>query len=108
MNMKKILRINAKDPHLRGLMSYLLQVLNNLKWSDENEYTPLVDLCGPSYWLHDKEYGDNIWEYFFAPVSDITLTPTEEEIEKYLPYLKNQELNTGAAACACISHQRRC
>ena len=33
------------------------------------------------YWLHDKEYGDNIWEYFFAPVSDITLTPTEEEIE---------------------------
>jgi phage baseplate assembly protein W len=78
---KKVLRINAKDPHLRGLMSYLLQVLNNLKWCDENEYTPLVDLCGPSYWLHDKEYGANIWEYFFAPVSDITLDPTEEEIE---------------------------
>ena len=79
---KKILRINAKDGHLRGLMSYLLQVLNNLKWCDENEYTPLVDLSGPSYWLHDKEYGDNMWEYFFAPVSDITLEPTEEEVEE--------------------------
>ena len=79
---KKVLRINGKDPHLRGLMSYLLQVLNNLKWSDENEYTPLVDLCGPSYWLHDKEYGDNIWEYFFAPVSDVSLVPTEEEVEE--------------------------
>ena len=80
--MKKILRINAKDPHLRGLMSYLLQVLNNLKWCEENERTPLVDLCGGNYWLHDKDYGDNIWEYFFAPVSDITLEPTEEEVEE--------------------------
>ena len=80
--MKKILRINAKDPHLQGLMSYLLQVLNNLKWCDENEYTPLVDLSGSSYWLYDKEYGDNMWEYFFAPVSDITLEPTEEEVEE--------------------------
>ena len=80
--MKKILRINAKDPHLRGLMSYLLQVLNNIKWCEENERTPLVDLSGPSYWLHDKEYGDNIWEYFFAPVSDVSLVPTEEEVEE--------------------------
>ena len=79
MNKKKVLRINAKDPHLRGLMSYLLQVLNNIKWCEENERTPLVDLCGPSYWLHDKQYGDNIWEYFFAPVSDITLVPDEDD-----------------------------
>ena len=79
---KKILRINAKDGHLRGLMSYLLQVLNNLKWCEENKFTPLVDLSGPGYWLHDKEYGDNMWEYFFAPVSDITLEPTEEEVEE--------------------------
>ena len=63
-------------------MSYLLQVLNNLKWCEENERTPLVDLCGDNYWLHDKEYGDNIWEYFFAPVSHITLEPTEEEVEE--------------------------
>ena len=77
--MKKILRINAKDPHLRGLMSYLLQVLNNLKHSEENKVTPLVDLSGPSYWLYDKEYGDNMWEYFFSPVSDVTLVPEEDE-----------------------------
>ena len=77
--MKKILRINAKDPHLRGLMSYLLQVLNNLKHCEENKVTPLVDLSGPSYWLYDKEYGDNMWEYFFSPVSDVTLVPEEDE-----------------------------
>jgi hypothetical protein len=63
-------------------MSYLLQVLNNIKWCEENERTPLVDLCGPSYWLHDKEYGENIWEYFFAPVSDITLVPDEDDSEE--------------------------
>ena len=82
MDKLRVLRINAKDPHLRGLMSYLLQVLNNIKWCEENERTPLVDLSGPSYWLYDKEYGDNLWEYFFAPVSDVSLVPTEEEVEE--------------------------
>jgi hypothetical protein len=61
-----------------GFFSSFTGVLNHLLWCDENNKTPLV------YWNKDSLYYDtelknqNVWEYYFEPVSSLTYEQTDE------------------------------
>lgn len=57
--------------HLAGLFSIFLGALNNIAWCDKHGITPVI------YWSNDCLYyesnwykgGNNLWEYYFSPVS---------------------------------------
>ena len=76
---KKFMVIRAKYGRIRGLLSIFIQIVNNLKHCDENNITPVIDLVGEKYWLFDSNIGDNIWEYYFHPISDYDLDMIDEK-----------------------------
>lgn len=65
-----------------GFFSNFLGVLNNLHWCRKNNYTPVV------YWpkgglYYDARgcngiFSDNIWDYYFYPVSDLNYNPHDK------------------------------
>jgi hypothetical protein len=57
-----------------GFFTYLLFVLNQLKYCEQNNFYPVVNFGKRSDKdpFFDPNYGDNMWDYFFEPVLDYT------------------------------------
>ena len=70
-----------------GFFSTFLGVLNQLKWCEQNTKTPVV------YWPKDGLYydergingitSDNVWDYYFYPVSSLSYEATDNPSYKY-------------------------
>lgn len=60
-----------------GLVSIIRSTYLHVKWILEKGYIPVIDLhTFPNQYLNTAE--DNMWEYFFEPVSDISLQEVYE------------------------------
>ncbi len=76
---KKFMVIHAKSGKIRGLLSIFIQVINNLKYCDENNIVPVIDLKGRKYWLFDSDIEGDIWEYYFYPISEYNVSTIDEK-----------------------------
>lgn len=81
---KKFLIIRAKAGKIRGLLSLFIQIINNLQYCDENNMIPIIDITGSEYWLFDSSVGNNVWEYYFYPVSSSKISPEESEYASFI------------------------
>lgn len=54
-----------------GFFSSFLQVLDNLRWCEQNNYEPIINWGSESqYYSKDGYNGNhNVWEYYFEPVT---------------------------------------
>ncbi len=64
----KFLYITRSSPKA-SITSIFLQVLDNLSECEKENLTPIVCLKNTKLLCYDPEYGDNLWEYYFEPVS---------------------------------------
>lgn len=71
---KQIYVIRRSDANC-GLFSYFITVLGHLKTADEKGYVPVVDMQNyENTYLYQNELGKiNSWEYYFEPVSEVTI-----------------------------------
>ena len=75
-NMDKAILIIRRRPPGGGLFSNINHVLQGIIYASENNMVPVVDMKNYSteYSIFRKFLGtNNAWEYFFEPVSEITL-----------------------------------
>ena len=56
-----------------GFFSSFLQVLDNLRWCEKNDYKPIIEWGSDSQYYSENGYNGskNVWEYYFEP------TPTK-------------------------------
>lgn len=60
-----------------GLVSIVKQTYSHIKWISEKGFIPVVRMSTrPNQYLNADE--DNVWEYFFEPISKITVTEALE------------------------------
>ncbi|MHA1469817.1 MAG: hypothetical protein ACTSSP_04570 [Candidatus Asgardarchaeia archaeon] len=52
-----------------SITSIFLQVLDNLSKCEKENLIPIVSLKNTNLLCYDSRYGDNLWEYYFEPVS---------------------------------------
>jgi len=68
---EKILYITRSSPRA-SITSIFLQVLDNLSKCEKEKLIPIVSMKNPNLLCYDLKYGDNLWEYYFEPVSHLS------------------------------------
>ncbi len=73
-----------------GLFSHVFAYLEQLDWIDNNNIIPVVDMMHyrNQYLEEDKIGQENSWEYYFEPLSDISLEEVYESKNVILGYDK--------------------
>jgi len=69
MNKYEELMIIESGNHLRGLFSYVNQVISNLHVADKEDKFALVDLHTTPY--NDRNMGSNCWTYYFKQIPQL-------------------------------------
>jgi len=75
----KYLRIYHAD-YGGGFFVNLLYVINGILFAQRNNLIPFVYISDPKLPFYDSLQGENIWEYYFEPITDInyrTILPEE-------------------------------
>lgn len=75
-NLNKTFYILSRPIHTRdGLFSYLFAFLEQMDFVERNGYIPVVDMQSfQSQYLDDGKIGiENVWEYYFEPLSKYTV-----------------------------------
>lgn len=54
-----------------GFFVNLLYVINGIIFAEENDLIPFVFISNPDLPFYDPIHGQNIWEYYFQPITDI-------------------------------------
>ena len=54
-----------------GFFSSFLQVLDNLRWCEQNDYEPIIEWGNDSQYYSDEGYNNskNVWEYYFLQMN---------------------------------------
>lgn len=54
-----------------GFFSSFLQVLDNLRWCEQNNHEPIIKWGSESQYYSNKGYNgsNNVWEYYFEPIT---------------------------------------
>ena len=68
---EKFLYVTRSSPKA-SITSIFLQVLDNLSRCDKERLTPIINMKNPNLLCHDQNYGNNLWEYYFEPVSEFS------------------------------------
>ena len=89
MNKDKTFYILSRSIHIRdGLFSYLFAFLEQLDEIDKKGYIPVVDMqnfeC--QYLDDDKVGSENVWEYYFKPLSAYSLAEVYQSSNVILGY----------------------
>jgi hypothetical protein len=68
-----------------GFFAYFLYVLHQLKYCEKYNYLPVVyfgkdSVDGPNAY-YDSRYGENMWDYYFEPVSDYTYNDIKKKLD---------------------------
>lgn len=68
-----------------GLFSDFFTVINNLRWAEKNNKTPVVYWGKDSSYYQDKTYNgkSNAWEYYFYPISKLSYKGDEKIFNGY-------------------------
>ena len=69
---QKYLEIRTDEPGSEGLFTQLSRILEQLHFADAHRLTPVVTLDQPSNRYLDRGRGQNVWDYYFEPVSGLT------------------------------------
>lgn len=74
-NSEKLIYVIRRSDANCGLFSYFITVMGHLKVADEKGYVPVVDMQNyENTYLYRNEVGKvNSWEYYFEPVSSISI-----------------------------------
>lgn len=91
-NPDKTFYILSHPIHLRdGLFSFLFAFLEQMDYVEKNRYIPIVDM--QSFWnqyLDEDKIGvENVWEYYYQPLSEYSLEEVYESRNVILGYDDN-------------------
>jgi hypothetical protein len=89
--------IDAYDPSKKvmlisftraGLFGVFFGVLNNLMWCEKNDVIPVVCWDKASYYYVKEGYNGSTepWEYYFEPVSDISVEEAKKRSDAFFNY----------------------
>ena len=85
-----------------SITSLFLQVLDNLSRADQDNLIPIVDFVNPKLLVYDEKYGKNVWEYYFHPVSNVSINDLTDKDKKIrsskMSFPQHLNYNFGAAA----------
>ncbi len=102
-----VLRVTAKDCGA-GFFAFMLYALNQLIWADSHGYVSRIafgEKCrdGRPNRYYSRAHGENVWEYFFHPVS--AAKESESSRETLLSIRQLYALHhTDRASVQCYPH----
>ena len=76
------MRIRHADP-TAGFCAIITYALNGIRFAESQNLLPLVDYSNNEVnsYFYQPDYGDNIWEYYFEPVTQFSSGMVKENIE---------------------------
>ena len=80
---KKFYIIGVPSSYGMGLMAIVFEHMSNIIWAVKNNYIPIVDMMhyNNPYFKDNREFRDNVWEYYFEQPCNITLNDIYEDSE---------------------------
>ena len=95
---KKFYIIGVPSSYGMGLTAIVFQYMYNIIWAVKNDYIPIVDMMhyNNSYFKDNREFRDNVWEYYFEQPFNITLNDIDEESEVIIghhEWYENNKMN---------------
>lgn len=85
-----------------GFFAQFLFVLQQLRFAQEHNLLPVVNMDQPYNYYRDGSRGENVWEYYFEPVSKLRSTDLESiapELIGFVPTYMQPLLCIGDHSC---------